>query len=736
MKSAVALVLDTIAHAVLGDADDVAVAIGTITLRPHQREALVRLRGSIANVGGALLADEPGLGKTFVALALARELPPAIVVAPAALRATWHGAAATAGVETTFISMEALSRRVPGIATPAVAGGLVIVDEAHHACNPATARYARLARLTACRRVLLLSATPVRNRRAELSALLALFMGPRAYTLGDAERSRCIVRRSGDALLLPRIDGPHWHRVPAASRLRELIAALPPPLPALDGRAAVALLTMSLARCWASSLAALDAALLRRMQRGAALDALLDDGRVPTRDELRAWAVGDDAVQLAFPIFASHKAPDAVRLRAVLEAHLDAVRALRARIRSKVGADSSARARLLVNLRRAHAGARIVAFTGHAATAEALYRALAREGGVALLTARGARTAGGARPRSDVIDALGANAPTPGAHDAISLVITTDLLSEGVNLQGASVIVHLDTPWTPAGLAQRVGRAARMGSRHNCVHVHGIATPSGAEHLMHLGRRLVRKHAEQDGAARSPGEVEELRAIVRTWRGEARSSGRLAGNAAGHDATSLIATATGMRRGFIGVVEHRGERTLVCGVLRGNHRWTVSDAPVDLRELARAIDLRCVRACVAARDGDLAAGARVALERWLTGRRARESGGNAGPPSRERRMLLGRLNAAVRTASVHSRATHARDIARVRALISRAVSAGAERTLGDIARSGAAGLPSLLAACDAGLADLAHFDGAAMHGEHFAGEQLAVRALLLLQHSS
>ena len=82
-------------------------------------------------------------------------------------------------------------------------------------------------------------------------------------------------------------------------------------------------------------------------------------------------------------------------------------------------------------------------------------------------------------------------------------MITTDLLSEGVNLQGASVIVHLDVPWTPAGLEQRVGRAARMGSRHACVHVHGIAPPAAAERLLTLERRLARKRAEQVEAARA-----------------------------------------------------------------------------------------------------------------------------------------------------------------------------------------------------------------------------------------
>ena len=719
-----AVVLDAIARAVLGKDEDPPVTLGAVTLRAHQRDALRRLHASVESMGGALLADEPGLGKTFVALALAREYPPAIVVAPAALRAMWWSAAAQAGVEISFVSMEALSRRGARVDMSAQRGRFVIVDEAHHVNNPATARYARLARLIAYRRVLLLSATPVRNRRAELAALLALFIGPRAYTLDDAARSRCVIRRGDDASLRPAIDGPHWHHVRALAGVREAIVTLPPPLPALDGREATALLGISLARCWASSLAALDAALRRRLQRGAALAALLDEGRMPTRDELRAWVVGDDAVQLAFSIFAAHETADGPLLRATLNAHLDAVRVLRARIRPHVDDDARGRARLLHELRSAHPAARIVAFTAHAATAGAVFRALQPAPGVALLTARGARTAGGTRPRADVIRALGveargdagtgdARARLP-ARDDISLVITTDLLSEGVNLQGASVVVHLDLPWTPAGLDQRVGRAARMGSAHAVVHVHGIATPAAADRLLALEQRLQRKQAEEDEAARVSRETELLRTLLLGWCDSARSDQP--------QLDALVATAHDAVAGFIAIVETHRESSLVCGARHGALRWNVSDAPADLYRIARAVQVHSAEP-----DPALEAAARAVLARWLAGRRARESGGASGNPSRARRLLLGRLDAVVRNASAFSRAALARRIMRVRALIQRTITAGAERILDELARFTSSDLEAWLAMCEAQLG------GAISNAAPDAKALPAVRALLILR---
>jgi len=67
--------------------------------------------------------------------------------------------------------------------------------------------------------------------------------------------------------------------------------------------------------------------------------------------------------------------------------------------------------------------------------------------------------------------------------------------AEGHNLQNASVIVHLDLPWLPSGLEQRVGRAARPGAARGWVqtyipyirgagveHIVQVLSPRGAEH--------------------------------------------------------------------------------------------------------------------------------------------------------------------------------------------------------------------------------------------------------------
>ncbi|WP_369359657.1 C-terminal helicase domain-containing protein [Streptomyces sp. cg2] len=54
--------------------------------------------------------------------------------------------------------------------------------------------------------------------------------------------------------------------------------------------------------------------------------------------------------------------------------------------------------------------------------------------------------------------------------DRYDLLLTTDMLSEGVNLQQARAVVNYDLPWNPMRITQRLGRVDRIGSPHDMVH--------------------------------------------------------------------------------------------------------------------------------------------------------------------------------------------------------------------------------------------------------------------------
>jgi hypothetical protein len=78
---------------------------------------------------------------------------------------------------------------------------------------------------------------------------------------------------------------------------------------------------------------------------------------------------------------------------------------------------------------------------------------------------------------------------------AFPVLCVSEVAQEGHNLQSAGNIIHLDLPWVPRKLEQRVGRVLRLGSRHNVVRTWipyielgaipyqvGILAPRGGQH--------------------------------------------------------------------------------------------------------------------------------------------------------------------------------------------------------------------------------------------------------------
>ncbi|MGB9878137.1 MAG: helicase-related protein, partial [bacterium] len=75
----------------------------------------------------------------------------------------------------------------------------------------------------------------------------------------------------------------------------------------------------------------------------------------------------------------------------------------------------------------------------------------------------------------------------------IKLLISTDVLSEGQNLQDASIIINYDLHWNPVRMVQRAGRLDRIGSPHDFIHIYNFFPEDKLENLLHLLERLYAK---------------------------------------------------------------------------------------------------------------------------------------------------------------------------------------------------------------------------------------------------
>src|SRR5438093_348563 len=121
------------------------------------------------------------------------------------------------------------------------------------------------------------------HQKQALSRIQELLARDRVAGLGDAaarrtdeELARHVVRRSsGEIAHFPALDGPHWIRPPMDDDVLDALRAMPSPLPASDEGSAGELVVYSLLRQWASSRAALVAALRRRIARATAMRASL-----------------------------------------------------------------------------------------------------------------------------------------------------------------------------------------------------------------------------------------------------------------------------------------------------------------------------------------------------------------------------------------------------------------------------------------------------------------------------
>jgi len=58
------------------------------------------------------------------------------------------------------------------------------------------------------------------------------------------------------------------------------------------------------------------------------------------------------------------------------------------------------------------------------------------------------------------------------------VLVATDVLSEGQNLQDAHIVVNYDLPWAIIRIIQRAGRVDRIGQKSDTVHIYLIGLPA------------------------------------------------------------------------------------------------------------------------------------------------------------------------------------------------------------------------------------------------------------------
>lgn len=182
--------------------------------------------------------------------------------------------------------------------------------------------------------------------------------------------------------------------------------------------------------------------------------------------------------------------------------------------------------RLVKLLKNDHRDDKVLIFTEYKDTADYVADALTKRGIKSVGLATGAvsdPTALARRfsPRSNALP--GQPFALPVDNDELRVLVATDVLSEGQNLQDAHVVVNYDLPWAIIRLIQRAGRIDRVGQQAPEVFVYSFFHEN-VENVLSLRKRIkdrLRKNAEVFGSdERFFGTAEETKTIEDLYDGK------------------------------------------------------------------------------------------------------------------------------------------------------------------------------------------------------------------------
>src|SRR5437764_2955444 len=203
---------------------------------------------------------------------------------------------------------------------------------------------------------------------------------------------------------------------------------------------------------------------------------------------------------------------DLKRLHNDLRRDADALRDIWRDIAAIPAARDAKLARLKELLAGELAGKKVLLFTYYKDTARYLYRELCSDEADAAAWRASAGephirrmdSGADARDRARLVAAFAPHANNrPEIADTdqeVDLLISTDVLSEGQNLQDCGVLLNYDLHWNPTRMVQRAGRIDRIGTSFETLWVYNMFPDEGLERLLGLVESLSQKIASIDAS--------------------------------------------------------------------------------------------------------------------------------------------------------------------------------------------------------------------------------------------
>lgn len=98
------------------------------------------------------------------------------------------------------------------------------------------------------------------------------------------------------------------------------------------------------------------------------------------------------------------------------------------------------------------------------------------------------------------------------------IILTTDVLAEGINLHRANVIVNYDTPWNPTKLIQRLGRINRIGSKAHSIYNYNFYPSEQGDDRINLKQKSLAKLQSSHSTFGEDNKIYTLDEIIDQFR--------------------------------------------------------------------------------------------------------------------------------------------------------------------------------------------------------------------------
>ena len=138
-------------------------------------------------------------------------------------------------------------------------------------------------------------------------------------------------------------------------------------------------------------------------------------------------------------------------------------------------------------INKTHKKDKVLIFTQYSDTAQYIYRQLRKRGFSHI-----EKVTGGSKNPTHIVEHFSprSNKADITSESELRILVATDVLSEGQNLQDAHVIVNYDLPWAIIRLIQRAGRVDRIGQEAEEIFCYSFFPAEGVENIIRLRTRL------------------------------------------------------------------------------------------------------------------------------------------------------------------------------------------------------------------------------------------------------